>query len=529
MNSKFVLFLALLLTTQIAFLHSQEQTGQRIIEDASTVYVIREIDFDVQGRSRPFALIYHGEFKYGERIIGRQNLDRYLALKRQLLIDQRVLEEVRIEYLLGEREADGALPVRLQIYVRDTWNFIVLPYPEYNSNDGFSLTLKARHYNFLGTMSPLRVDLGYSQNDGEHEFNFMIESHTPFYFAGHKWNFRFDHDLSYILDEPLYYRNVTGLSVRLPWQETVITVGFNQFLIVNEENSDRDIEMFDLPDRFDGVYASTELFTSMQIPLGLEISDFGQLRYTPRLSGRINYPYNLMDDSRKPVTTFSHSLGFGRVHWIGNFRRGLSASISNSNSWYFDRDDAPLRIDLSCDLSFYWPLTSFMGFSSRLNYRQWWHWSDRIGDYIPHFTSGDKIRGVINRDIRAFQILTLNLDFPIRVLRFWPSEWFDNQRLRLFDFEMQFSPFTDLALFQGPYNRLKDRRNPYDTTTTFSLDDMINTAGLEVYVHPGFFRALKIRGSVGYNLRRIRDDGLSLRWGFFPAWDEIFIGLNFHY
>ena len=529
MNLKLFLSAILFFIFPLAVLFAQEGARQGISEDAAIVYVIREINFDVEGSSRPFALINHGEFRYGERIKGKENLDRYLALKRQLLINQQVLEEVKIEYLLGGREDDGALPVRLLVYVRDTWNFIILPYPEYDSNEGFSITLKARHFNFLGTMSPIGLDFGYAQNDGEHEINFSIESNVPFYAAGLNWNIRFDNYLGYTFDDPLYYQNVTGISVRFPWHGTVLTVGFNQFLTANEENSDENKEIYALDDRYDGVYGSTELYASYRIPLGIEIGDFGQLSYIPRLSGRINYPYGSMDESRKPITTFSHSIGFGRVNWIDNYRKGLSASIGNSNSWFFDRTDAPLKIDLGGNVSFYWQFIDFMGFASRLNYRQWWHWSESMDAYIPHFNSGDMIRGVLNSDIRAYQILSLNLDLPVRVLRFWPSEWFNNERLRFFNFEMHFSPFTDLAFFRGPYNKLKDKDNPDDGKTSFTLADMINTAGLEVLVYPGSFRSLNIRGSLGYNLRKIGNEGLNLRWGFFPVWDEIFMGLSFHF
>ena len=538
MKTKLLIFTALFLSIYLPYTYTQEQAGSALNEDTATVYVIREIDFDVRGSSRRFALIYHGEFVYGERITGRENLDRYLALRRQLLINQRVLEYVRIEYSLGESEADGAVPVALLVHVRDTWNFFVIPQPQYDSNDGFSLTLKARHYNFLGTMTPLRVDLGYNHNAGDHQIYASIDMSIPFYAAGLHWTFRFDHSLGLTFGEPLFYQNVTGLSVRLPWRSraedsflsaSAITVGINQFLTINEENSDENRELFGLDERFSGAYGSTELFASWQIPLGLEIGDFGPLSYTPRLSGRINYPYRLMDDARRPVTSFTHTLGFGRINWIGNNRHGLSASLSNSFSWYFDRSDAPLFINITGDVTFHWKLTDFLGFSSRLNYRQWWHWSDRLESHMPHRNSGDMIRGVLNSDIRAHQILTLNLDLPVRVLRFWPSEWFNDERLRLFNFEMQFSPFTDMALFYGPYNRLNNREDPTESMTTFSFGDMINTTGLEVLVHPGFFRSLQIRGSVGYNIRRIRDEGLDLRWGFFPAWHEIFIGLNFHF
>jgi hypothetical protein len=410
---------------------------------SDTVYVIREIEFDIIGRSRPFALINHGEFKYGERIEGRENLDRYLNLKRQLLINQQVLEEVRIDYSLGESEADGALPVKLLVHVRDTWNLVILPQPEYDSNDGFTLTLKARNYNFLGTMSALRIDFGYNQNDGERQFNSAIEMHFPFHAAGLNWRFRFDHFLGYALEDSFYYQTVTGLSLELPWRNTTFTVGINQFLTFNEENSDENRETFNLDERFFGTYYSTELFASWEIPLGLEVGDYGEIKYTPGVSGRINYPFASMDETRKPVATISNSIGFGRVNWIGNFRSGLSTSIGISHSWFIDRDDAPFKIGLDGDISFFLPVAGFWGLSSRLNYRAWWHWSDRLGAYVPHFNSGDKIRGVLNNYIRAYQILTFSLDIPVRVLRFWPSEWFKNESLRFFNFEMHFSPFTD--------------------------------------------------------------------------------------
>jgi hypothetical protein len=217
------------------------------------------------------------------------------------------------------------------------------------------------------------------------------------------------------------------------------------------------------------------------------------------------------------------------VNWIGNYRKGLQASIDNSYSWYFDRVDAPLKITLEGDASFYWFFSKYFGFSSRLNYRHWWHWSDNKGDYIPNYSAANLIRGVLNDDIRAYEALSLNLDFPVRVLRFWPSEWLSNPKLRFFNFEMHFSPFTDLALFSAPYNRSKNRDNPEAGETRFRFEDMVNTAGLEIVVFPAFFRSLNIRGSIGYNINKIRKEGLSLMGGFLPAWDEIFIGIDHHY
>ena len=501
-----------------------------LAENNDTVYVIREVNFNVDGRSRPFALISYGEFREGERIIGEENLHRYLATRRQLLLNQRVLEDVSIEYSLGEKEEDGALPVTLLVHVRDTWNLIVLPYPRYDSNDGFSLSLRARDYNFLGTMQPLRLDLGYRHLDGDNALDFSIESTTPFQAFGLTWRARFDHFFSYTFGETLSYQNVSGIGVDLPWEATTFTVGINQYLTVNEENSDEEQEYFGLGPRRYGTYGSTELFASWEIPFGFEVGDFGRLRYTPTLSERINYPFPQMDDTRKPVTTFSHEIGFGRVDWIGNYRKGLSASIDNSYSYFLDRSDAPLKMSLDGRIAFHWPLTSFFGISSMLNYRQWWHWSESSEGWIPYYYAGDRLRGVLNNHLRAERMLSFNLDVPVRALVFTPSEWLNRQALRIFNFELHLSSFIDLAFVHGPYNMTKNEVEPYLEQTRFELDDMVWAGGLEAIVFPGVFRSLYLRVSLGYNFNKIMSEGMSsLILGFIPRWDEIFIGLEHHY
>ncbi|MCL2319039.1 MAG: hypothetical protein FWC45_03060 [Treponema sp.] len=535
MKLKLFLVLALAAAGALFSAFAQEQSqGNGTAPSAGTsdpVYVIREVNFDIDGRSRPYALMLNGDFKAGERIAGKDNLDKYIAQKTQNLLNQRVLETVSIEYTLGDSEEDGALPVNLLVHVKDTWNFIILPYPKYDSNDGFSITLKMRDYNFLGTLSPLRVDLGYqNKKNSDNVINFSVESAIPFRAAGLDWTFKFNNYFAYTFHQPFYYQNVTGLSLNLPWQTTKFTVGFNQYLTINEQNGDDAKAIYGLPDRLRGPYASTELFGSWRIPFGIEIGDYGEIAYTAGVSGRVNYPFGKMDESRKPVTSFSQSIGFGRVDWIGNFQKGLSVSVNNGFSWSFDRADAPLSVTLNCELTYFHPFSKYIGFYSRLSFRRWWQWSTANGDWIPYFYAGDKLRGVLDEDIRAFAMASINLDLPIRVLRFWPSEWFNNPKLHLFDFEMQFSPFTDVGLIHGPYSKLKNPDNPFDGSTKFSLGDMMNTVGLEVIVYPGFFRSLKIRGSIGYDLQNIKANGFPpLKFGFFPKWDEIYIGVDLYY
>jgi len=93
------------------------------------------------------------------------------------------------------------------------------------------------------------------------------------------------------------------------------------------------------------------------------------------------------------------------------------------------------------------------------------------------------------------------------VLDFRPSVWLDNRRLRLFDFQLNLSPFMDTALLRGPAH-------------DFDIGGAIATAGLEFVAFSVFFRNLQLRASVGYDLRNPK--GIAQR-------DEIFVGTSFHY
>ena len=481
------------------------------------IYVIAEIEFAIDGRSRPFALMNHGEFIKGRRISGSDNLQAYLALKRQLLLNQRILETVDIEYVLGEAQEDGAIPVSLLVRVQDARNLIILPAPQYSTSDGLSLGLWLRDYNFLGSMSALGADFNYRQRGNDRSFNFSIESNTPFYAAGLTWSVLFNHYFDHTVGLPFFYHNITGIAVQLPWRTTTFTVGLHQHLVFNEEPGPESALIYGITDTY-RPYGGTALFVSHRIPLGQERAA-GQLTYTPRISGRINYPTGDMDEVRTPSVTVSHALEFGRVNWVGNYRQGLWASVGNAYTWHFNRTDAPFRIMVDGSITLHQIITDFLGFSTRLGYRQKWQWSDVMnagsGGWIPYFDAGNMIRGIPDASLwrnqesglQADRVLSLNVDLPIRVMDFEPSRWLNSQRLRLFDFQMHFSPFMDFALLQGPDN-------------DFNLQDMITTAGFELIFFSGFFRNLQIRASVGYNLDNFR--GMA-------RWDEIFIGTSFHY
>ncbi|MDR0374700.1 MAG: hypothetical protein LBH85_03145, partial [Treponema sp.] len=235
---KRVFFLCLLPFLLITPLYAQEEEGatQPGADEEQTVFYISGVVYQITGRTRAWAASHIAEINEGERIAGKTKLDTYIRNKEQILLNTRVVESARIAYTMGEPEESGEIPVHLVVEIVDTMNIIALPEPKYSTSGGLDLELKIRDYNFLGTMSPLRLNIGYTLDEDhwkggkgieqpwdEGSITFSIDSDTPFKFMEFHWNFNFDHDFAYTLGEPLYYKNTTGVSMDIPWRRTIIT------------------------------------------------------------------------------------------------------------------------------------------------------------------------------------------------------------------------------------------------------------------------------------------------------------------
>jgi hypothetical protein len=110
-------------------------------------------------------------------------------------------------------------------------------------------------------------------------------------------------------------------------------------------------------------------------------------------------------------------------------------------------------------------------------------------------------------------MLSINLQESFRLFRFMPSRWFNNRKLRIFDFEFHITPFVDLALVKDP---LRSR--------SFHFDDMIATGGIEATAFPFYFKTTYIRASYGIDLQEM------IKTGSLPDGDynEIYVGMG-HY
>lgn len=490
-------------------LQNEEIIFDEALSEDGPLYIIHSFVYHVTGRTLPFVLNHKTELKTGEEIKGTANLEKFIQDKRQLLINERVLKDnVRIEYEVIEIEEGEKFLVDLDIFVEDTWNIIALPQPKYSSNSGLEITIKARDYNFLGTMTALRFDIGYRYDqEGRSYWTLMLDSGIPFELFGLNWHFDFENDFHYRpdRDKPYYFRNIGGLSVELPISTTVLKIGLKEHFIVNEENAE--VDWVHYGEFQEGLYMSSRPYFSWRIPTGLEIGEFGMLTYTPGASGVFNHqisPWELSDNRYGATATVSHSLGFGRVNWIGNLKEGLSMSVSNS----FSRHYSYSRNEWDAVTSYvgftgagYLTFTEWLGFSARLMYRHWFN--------SHHEKAGDVLRGIIDRDVFSQYMVSLNLDLPFRVLRFRPSEWFsDFNFMRIFDFDLQLVPVADIAFNQ-------DNRLP----VTYNYDNLLASGGLEMIVFPSRWRSLYFRISAGWDFDSTRPR--------IP--DEIFLGMELFY
>jgi hypothetical protein len=520
----FLLSLAAMSLANTVFVFGQE-TSQEVPQVASPetpqeagsqnaiVYYIRSIKFDIDGQTRPFALLEVLDMREGQRINGAAALETLVRRKTQILHNQRVLQDegCRIDYAVGEAEDGGPVPVDFLVHAKDAWNIFIFPEPKYDSNTGLSITLKARDWNFLGTMSPLELDLGYEIDEDAYSAFVDANVDMPFRFFGYIWNFNFDNIFVYNQFDPNYYKNVTGLTLDLPWRQTTFTVGFDQSFFFNEENSEEEklktgVEFYE-----DQWYMSSELYAKWEIPLGIEVGDFGSLTYFPRLTEGFNYrPGGDIGDYRRgPVTKFEHSFGFGQINWMGNFRNGLAVSLSNVNTF----NNFTINWDINAGLTVegHLALTNFFGLSSRLKYKKYFSSDD--------YSVGADLRGIRDKDFIADHVLSFNLELPLRVLEFTPSRWFNSRYFRPFDVEFHISPFFDFALIDG-------KSNPeYRPGEEQSFGGPLVTAGLELIAFSLPWRNLNLRASIGWDLQEWRRRG-KLPDGHYR---ELYIGLHHFY
>lgn len=502
-------------------------------EDEAAAYYIKQVEVTVVGRTREDAVRRVGGFVIGEELRDSAALEAYIERKKEALLNNRALAEVIITYTVegGEGERKGVI---LHVEARDTRNFIIMPEPKFSSNGGFEPALKLRDYNFLGTLTPLKIDLGYTLDDfhldsaSKGQYSIVIETEIPFRAAGREWRLKEALGLHYVSGEGFAFEDTTGIALDFPFASlfrnsispSIFTVGFDEGLRVKEEYYT--FEKREHDSIFENiVYMYSLPYARLVMPLGLQSPHLGELAWTSTLSTEIAYRLAgaELGSRRGPLFSFRNTAGFDRVNWRGNVREGFAAvfAVENAYNLHFNGWNNAVALLAAAHK----PLFPVFAISSRLHGKLWLNkitpWRDE-----ERLEAGRMLRGILDRSLRANSILALNLDFTLRVLRFMPSSWFKTEKLRYFNAEIYLSPIVDAALFDG--ERLDDWGRVIETDS-FTFGNALVCAGIEALVFPVAWRSVFLRISVAWNIRE------AVRLGALPGGSnrEIFIGLGHHY
>ncbi|MCG8481260.1 MAG: hypothetical protein MI724_19350, partial [Spirochaetales bacterium] len=336
----------ILFALPVVSMHAQatDTVEERDEQPAVSRYRIESVEYLIDGRTRQWILRDLLDLDIGLEFASRQTLEEHLERQQQILINQRALQEARVEYTLGEPDEEAVAPVAVSVTTEDTWNLIVLPYFRYDSNTGLLLSIRGRDYNLFGTLQELGIDFDYERTDDEEDlftvaFNFSL----PFNLFEQRWRLIVEEKLE-IEDGDLDFEFSTGLGYAFDWVglgwEAVYTQTYN-YLTDDDEGDD-----YYFTSRF-------ALGTSVDTPL--DVPGFGILRYTPEVYTQTSYRPGGISEEREGVSVgFDHRLGAGGFDWIGNYRKGQLVRVGNDNDYNITTDE--WDTELNFRLSAYRPL-----------------------------------------------------------------------------------------------------------------------------------------------------------------------------
>jgi hypothetical protein len=477
-------------------------------------YVIRSVDFQIQGRTKDFvlmALIDPYQRMLGSSLPDKASLDAFVADKTGLLLSRRVLASVTPSYE-ATAAPGGGYDVALHFATTDSWNIIGLPYAKYDSNDGLLLSLRGRDYDFMGSAQPLELNLNYQKSPiGVSSYGWQFDFTAPFRAHGAVW------DLSFVEDGQLWTDGTTSSITSAAITYNLPGLGFPASVTASQSYSyEGNAPEFDPDSWYLGESASATAKIPLSGSLGPRLGvDLGPLTYIPTI--KVNYAWKpgatlgyygngtaptVLDSTASQalqnfpeyygrggvLSTVSDGLALGRVDWAGNMREGLSISLTSREAYNAQWDD--LISDLIIDAELFAQWNEKVGVAARLygigrlsgNFPE----NNINADYLTML--GQYMRGIIDKRISGVQAVVLNGNLPVKLFDF-PTHTFI--KTHALDFELQAQPFLDLGLVRP------------DFSSSFSSDWLWYSGGLELLVYPLGLRSFTIRASAGWDLKNV--------------------------
>ncbi len=465
-------------------------------------YVIENVSYEIEGRTWEYALDLKLDIRRGMTFAGKQELESYLADKQQVLMNQRVIAAGSVTYSEKPRP-DGSIGVQVLVKSEDTWNFVVLPYAKYDSNDGLLLALRGRDFNFLGSMQTLELDLDYTFNlgnsDPKKELKQALNFEVPFKLLDRNWRFGIEEELSFdTQSDDLDFKLKESVAIDFlraeGFEKEYWTLKFSQGYYFNGNDDDYG----------DTLYHESRVSFGTNFELPLMFGKYSIFKYAPGVFTQVKYRpgRELSEDRRGFEAGFAHGVTASRIDWIGDYRDGASVSLTNTNTYNFERTDWEKLVE--------WEFIghkafSWCGLSGR--FKGFYDFDKELGDNSTDDV-GSAIRGVLDDRLRGDRGIFVNADFLVSMWTWFLEKWF----------EVQAGPFLDVG-YVHPKN------------ASFSKDDIWYGGGIQVIVFPKFARSLYIRASLGFDLQAVYENkrltGNSPRDG--ESVHEIFIGLGHAY
>jgi hypothetical protein len=453
------------------------------------LYRIAGVEYRIAGVTQERILEIYMEIPSGKLFYSEEELFAFIADKTIHLNNQRTFDSGTVTVAEIVKQEEGPDEVFLLVEAKDTWNILVLPYFKYDSNDGLLLSLRGRDYNFLGSMETLSFNLDYTSDPfGEAgkdpQFSFNGNFTMPFALWDRDWDFSLGYNVEYETEQPVYFSLDTGLAYYFPLFDRRWKASVSNNYYLNRRDGDAPPE--------DHYYFTSGASVGGPISTGLTVGRF-PISYSPSISASGSWvALSPISEGRKGITgTFSHSLGWGRIDEKGNFRKGYTFSVSNSNSYNFYKEDPAFSFNTAVQAHTEW---GWGGLNSRLH-----------GFFLIDTSKNDAggpLRGIIDDRIDNVDAgIYANLDLPFNMWIWFMSRWFEGH----------LSPFFDAAMFRG-------------TDGSFGYDKFWYATGVEGYAFLKRARSIYLRVSFGFDLKAVLEEGAN-------PWDvkEIFIGLARHY
>lgn len=509
-------------------------------------YQITAVNYNIKGLTQKHPLSQAVPIDTSRIFDSEEVMLRYLNNLEQQFKNIRVIQSVQIDTEYGAPNNEAVIPVTLTIAITDTWNFIVVPYPSFDSNSGFQLKLKMQDFNFIGTLQPLKVDAVYrSTETGQQIFSSSINFALPFKVGAFNLLWDNSFQIVYAYKEAPKINIGTGLTASVKFNKRLsLTFGLLPELAINDRASSqmsitstsRTHEVS--PEREDLIVEPPVEQTEQKRPSGLgylypndryyfkttlfvrapvmitEVKNFGSLVWTPSMSLSGNWAFDgIQADSLRTWTfNWGHTLSLSKVNWELNFRKGLSFSLGNTYAYQF-YDKRKMSIGFSASLAGYYPFINRIGIYGRMQF--FYH---LFGSTSTQ--AGSTLRGILNKRIDTDTAFTFNLDVPIRIVSLDFQTITGVSWTRFFNCDIQLVPFLDIALSH-------DKK----TGRYYHPADGWYAGGLEVIVYPEKMRSIYVRASVGFDLTELKNlsglNGRANRDG--EAISEIFIGIGLHY